>query len=95
MWKPCRLAVVHLRLREDDGAEQERSPRQPSARFKREEQGNDDHGEFDCKHGGGSVHQQDNPLQMIRALMDDWMEANGRSSLRDVRHYFDTDYLFS
>ncbi|MDR7059755.1 MULTISPECIES: peroxidase family protein [unclassified Sphingopyxis] len=46
-------------------------------------------------HGGGSVHQQDNPLQMIRALMDDWMEANGRSSLRDVRHYFDTDYLFS
>lgn len=44
---------------------------------------------------GGSVYQQDNPLHMIRAAMDDWMEDNGRFSLRDVRHYFDTDYLFA
>ena len=46
-------------------------------------------------HSGGSVYQQDNPLHMIRAAMDDWMEENGRFSLRDVRHYFDTDYLFA
>lgn len=41
--------------------------------------------------GGGSVHQQDNPFQMIRALIDDWMEVNGRH----VRHYFDGDYPFA
>ncbi|AJA08571.1 hemolysin-type calcium-binding region [Sphingopyxis fribergensis] len=40
---------------------------------------------------GGSAHQQDNPFQMIRALIDDWMEVNGRH----VRHYFDGDYPFA
>jgi Ca2+-binding RTX toxin-like protein len=44
---------------------------------------------------GGSVYQQDNPLHLIRAAMDDWLEDNGRFGLRDVRHYFDTDYLFA
>ncbi|KQZ71667.1 hypothetical protein ASE06_19915 [Sphingopyxis sp. Root214] len=42
-------------------------------------------------HGGGSAHQQDNPFQMIRALIDDWMEVHGRHA----RHYFDMDYPFA
>lgn len=40
---------------------------------------------------GGSVYQQDNPLHMIRTLIDDWMEVNGRH----VRHHFDADYPFA
>ncbi|RYY22577.1 MAG: heme peroxidase [Sphingomonadales bacterium] len=41
--------------------------------------------------GGGSAHQQANHFQVIRTLIEDWMEVNGRH----VRHHFDSDYPFA
>ncbi|RYY22640.1 MAG: heme peroxidase [Sphingomonadales bacterium] len=47
--------------------------------------------------GGGSLHQQDNPMQLIRAQIDDWMDLHhGRfGSLREARHFIDSDYPFA
>ncbi|HWV59574.1 MAG TPA: peroxidase family protein [Sphingopyxis sp.] len=42
--------------------------------------------------GGGSAHRTDEPFQLLRSLIDNWMEDHGRFSFR---HHFEADYPFN